>query len=710
MHLFYILFFIGIALYFITAMLSLLSFRKKISDLFLTVLSTVASGVILVATVVLAVAYEFATVEFTLLGNLFYPMSLTFKVDAGSAIFLMISSISAMVISVYIYAATMRKEIPVSHHKSSCLANLFMLILALMTCANQSYFMLFLVECAVVLLFFMLVSDFENMEAPKKAIRYLVVGNAAIILMTIGYAMILSGSGLLTAHGFEASLMAYLPRNISFALIMLGFIALVGLLPENSHSHVRLLANGLFSKVLLFLLFRFVVNLYSGTISVIAILLLLASGLVVTALYSVKASLETDGFRWLRYSDVALNALSFVFILFSLYADNLGYGLIAENIRNSTMVMILCSIVLYPAVTVLIHSLDKVDKSKRFKGLALAIFISKALLPPIGGFAGIFIIISNISALLDLSQLLKTIVLLASVFSLVYVYLFYIYAHMKFYINVVDAGYEPEVASEKRKITKTNLCIVAFSILLTFLTGFVPSLVGYGMTVVYTAKSVVLLICNVCIMLLLTYFLQRSQVNTSVYKLAISDFKKSLKQNGVYHTLLKICSLALLLMAGTFFSISGNFIVDGMQSYSTLGVMYIVVSIFMLYDKDIDFQDLYMELFMMLAVIVRAVTPTVLIVEILMGAVCLFLIAFSIFRQRVKIRDSYDRILANGKIYLYISFFLTYYATIPWPFSGFWYYLASALTGIIFFVLVYIAASFICLYVFQKKGRRTLKK
>ncbi len=712
MNLFFVLFLISIAFYFAATICSLLSANPKIkiSDFAITVLSVIASGIMLAATMVEAIVYQFAEIEYTFLGDLFYPVSLSLKMDNLSTVFLLISSVSAIVISVYIYVSSMKREIGVSHYKSSFLANLFMIVLALMICANQSYFVLLLIECAVVLLFIMQVSDFNNEVASKKAIGYLIAGNAAVILMILGYALVLSGSGLFTIHGVEAALMSYFPRNIAFVMIMGGFIVLVGLIPETTHSHVRLLSNGLFSKILLFLLFRYVVNLFSGTISIITILILLACALAVAAIFSVRASMETNGFRWLRYSDIALNAMCFIAVLFSLYADNLGYALIAEQIRNSTSVMILCSIVIYPAVTILIQSLQNVDKSKRFKGIALAIFVPKSLLPPIGGFAGIFIIISNISSLLDLHQLAKSIFLFASIFGLVYVYLFYIYAHMKFYINVVDAGYEPKVSEEKRKISKLNLGIVAFSVLLTFVAGMVPAVSGYGISILYTGKSILMLACNVLIMLLLVYLLQFSQVNTSFHKLAITDFKQSLAKNGIYHTFLKLCSFVALLVAGTFFSVSGNFIVDGISSYAVLGVMYIVVSIFMLYDKDIDFQDLYYELFMMLALIVDAVTPRVVIVDIIMAIIGVFLIAFAIYRQRVKIRDTYDRILANGKIYLYIAFFLTYYATIQWPFNGFWDYVASAVSGIIFFALVYVVASFICLYVFQKKGRRVEKK
>lgn len=712
MNLFFILFFISIGFYLLTAIGALLSShpKGKISDFLLTVLSVTASGIMLAAAVVEAVVYQFAEIEYTLWGELLYPVSLTLKMDNLSTVFLLISSVSSIVISIYIYVSSMKREIGVSHYKSSFLANLFMIILAFMICANQSYFVLLLIACAIVLLFLMQASDFQDEAASKKAIGYLIAGNAAVIVMTLGYALVLSGSGLLTVNGFEASLMAYLPRNIAFVMIMGGFILLIGLIPETKHSHVRLLLNGLFSKILLFLLFRYVIQLFSGTISILPILTLLGCALVVAAIFSIKASVEIDGFKWLRYSDIALNAMCFIAVLFSFYADNLGYALIAEQIRNSTSVMILCSIVIYPAVTILIHALQTVDKSKRFKGIALAIFVAKSLLPPIGGFAGIFIIISNISSILDLNQLTKSISLFAVIFGLVYVYLFYIYAHMKFYINVVDAGYEPKVSEEKRKISKLNLGIVAFSVLLTFAAGMVPTVSGYGISILYTGKSIFMLVCNVLLMLLLVYFLQFSQVHTSLRTLAVADFKKSLEKNGTYHTLLKLCSFAFLLIAGTFFSVSGNFIVDGISSYAILGVMYIIVSIFMLYDKDIDFQDLYFELFMMLALIVDAVTPKVILVDILMAVIALFLIAFAIYRQRVKIHDTYDRILANGKIYLYIAFFLSYYATIPWPFNGFWYYLASVVCGILFFVLVYVGASFICLNVFQKKGRSVGKK
>ena len=671
MNLFFALFLISIALYFVAGVYA----KKKM------ILSILASSVMLIAAVVEALLYQFE------------------NIDNLSIVFLIMTSISSILITIYT-----REE------KSGLLPNLFMIVLPFMICTKQNNLLLFLIETAVVILFFMLISHQQDEKTTKRAIQYLVVANAAVIIMSVGYALILSGSGLSSIHGFEAALMPYFSRNLAFIMIMGGFIALIGFIPATKQSHVRLLLNGLFSKILLFLLFRYVVNLFSGMVSIVTIWILLACALIVSGLFSVKASVETGEFRWLRYSDIALNAICFVTILFSFYADNLGYALIAEQIRNAASVMILCSIVIYPAVAILMHALPNVDKTKRFKGIALVIFIIKALLPPLGGFAGVFIIISNISSLLDLGQLVKSIFLFATLFALVFVYLYYIYAHMKFYINVVDAGYEPKVAEEKRTISKLNLYIVAASIFLTFITSLFPSFAGYGISILYTGKSILMLICNIVIMLLAVYFLQFSQVNTSFRKLAVSDFKQSLQKNGLYHTVLKIASFLCLLVAGTFFSVSGNLIAEGISSYAILGVMYIVVSIFMLYNKDIDFQDLYFELFMMLALIVEAVTPQVVIVDVLMAVIALFLIAFTLYRQQIKIQDTYDRLLVNGKIYLYIAFFLTCYVRISWPFTGFWYYLASAVSGILLFAIVYVVVALLCLYVFQKKGRGVNKK
>lgn len=713
MNLFVLLFYIGIGLYLTAALAALFFSSKSYSNVLSMVISIAASVTMAAAAMIEYLVYGFEEIELTLFGTLFDPLRMTIRVDTFSTIFLIVTSISSIIITIYIYTATIHKEIRISYFKSSILANLFMVILSFILLANQSYFLTFLIGCAVVLIFIMLTSEFEDQEAAKRANLFLILGNIGGILITVAFALVLVGSGMLTVTGFEAALVPYPLRNITFLLIMTGIMILIGVNPSTKHSHIRLLLNGLFSKVILFIVFRFVVSLYSGNIALLTILMLLALGILFAGYHSIKAAVTIDGFQWLRHADLALNAICFISIIFSLYADNLGYSLIADQIRVSTLVMLLCSVVLYPAITIIIHGLEKADKSKRFKSIALAIFVPKALLPPIGGFAGIFIIISNISAMLDLSNFLKTLLLLASVFALIYVYLFYIYSHMKFFINVIDAGYEPEQEHSKRKISKTNLVIIYFSVILTFVTGFIPTLVGYGIAITYNFKAIVMLVSNGILMMLLVYFLNVTQTNATRNSLRLSVWRQAVKENGSYHMVRKCISFLFLLVAGTFFSVSHKLIMEGIQSYSILGVMYIILSIFLLYDKDIDFQDLYMELFMMLAITVDAVTTQYLaqyiIVKVLMGLICLLLIGFAIFRQRVKIRDSYDRFLANGKIYLYIAFFITFYANdIELPFGGFWSYPVYIVIGSVLFVLVYILASLICVHVFHKKRSKQL--
>ena len=83
MNLFFILFFISIALYLFAAIGSLLSShpKRKISDFIITVLSVTASAVMLSATVIEAVVFKFAELECTLFGDLLYPVSFTLKME-----------------------------------------------------------------------------------------------------------------------------------------------------------------------------------------------------------------------------------------------------------------------------------------------------------------------------------------------------------------------------------------------------------------------------------------------------------------------------------------------------------------------------------------------------------------------------------------------------------------------------------------------------
>ena len=724
MDIFFILFFIGISLYFLGSISSLFFYLNKKSDIVSLILSLLASVIMSVS------AFEFIyyinnvngksetvttieSLELGIFGDLFKPLEMSFKVDMFSAILLLVISLSSIVISIYIYTSSLKGEIKVSYNKSSFLANLFMIILSFIILANQGYFLTLLISCAVVLIFTMLASDFKNREAAKGATHYLILGNIAVILIIIAYVL----SNRLTVNGFEAGLIPYDKRNVVFMMIMTGVIILLSVIPTTNYSHVRLLINGLFSKIILFILFRFVVNLFSGNISMVCILILLAAGLVSVFYNSYKASLTIEGFKWLKHADIALNALCFTSIIFSLYADNLGAGLIAEQIRISTYIMILCSIVLYPAVTVIIHSYNKIDKSKRFKLIALCIFIPKALLPPIGGFAGIFMIMSNVSALLDLNYMLKTLLLIASVFGLIYVYLFYIYAHMKFFINVIDAGYEPKSVEAKRKISRGNIAIICFSIIFTFITGFgltdIISEVGSGMGVVYSGETLTViakLVINVGTMFMLVYFLNSTQVSNTLRAFYPSEIKKAAADEGIYHVYLKLASFIFLLVGGTFYSISGNLILEGVKSFAILGVMYIIMSSFLLYDKDIDFKDLYIELFMMCVIMIDSVSPQELLIKIFMGSLYIVFLAYAIYRQKVKIRDNYDRLLYNGKIYLYIAFFITFFIEFTLPLEKPWNYVLYLFIGIIMFIVIFIVSSLISINVFSKKSYKKLLK
>ncbi len=711
MNIFLILFFTGIGFYFIAALAALIFSSNRYSDRISLVFSLIASGIMISASIVEAVVYKFEYTEINILADVFSPLEINIAFDSLNIIFLAAAAISAAVVSIYIYSLSVRREINVSYYKSSFLANLFMAVLSLLIGANQGYFLTMLIGLNVLIVFVMLVSDFENRTEAKKAVTFLITGNIAVMIITVAYALIVSNCGLFTVNGFEASLLPYPERNITFTMLMAGIFILLFFVPVSNHKHINLLINGLFSKILLLVMFRFIVNLYAGTVSIIPILIFLSAAIFLTGFFSVKASLTIDGKEWLRYVDISLNFLCMVSIIFCLYASNLGYSLIADQIRISTAVMIICSIVLYPAISVIINSMISIDKSKRFKGIALIIFIAKSLLPPMGGFAGIFIIISNISGILDLTNFLKTVILLFFVSAFVYMYLLYIYSHMKFYINAIDEGYEPSAEKVRRKLSVTNLCIILFSLVLTFVTGFIPTLIGYGIAMVYSAKGILMIAGNIVIMLVLTYFLNFTQVNTTFRMFSPSELKNMVKNTGAYHSFLKLVSFIFLIIAGTFFSISNVMIVDGVKSYSVLGVMYIIVSIFMLYDKDIDFQDLYVELYMTIAIIVNAVTPPVLIIKLLMGAVGILAVSFAIFRQRVKIRDIYDRTLANGKIYLYIAFFLTYFADFTFPFDGMlWGYILHVVIGLILFVLVYIIASVLSVNIFQKRGKRRVRK
>jgi len=704
-NVFFILFFIGIALYFLASVASIFVSSDKYSDKIPLIISLAASVSMAGAAVVEYFIYDFAIAEMDLFGELFSPVKLSIKADTISTLTLLVASIVSIIISVYIYTATQKRDIKVAYFKSGFLANLFMIVLSFMTVSNQSYFLTFLIGCAIVLIFTMLSSDFENREAASKANRYLILGNIAAIVITIGYSFVLQGSGMLTVNGFEAALVPLGMRNVTFMMIMGGIFILLSVIPVTNHNHIRLLMNGLFSKIILLITFRYVISLYSGNVSLYCILICLAAGIISVGYQSVRAAATIDGYKWLRHVDLALNAICFISIIFSMYADNLGGSLIADQIRGSAVVTIIASMVLYPAITIIIHCLGKVDKSKRFKVITLPIFIAKSLLPPIGGFAGIFIIISNTSALLDFGYFEKTLMLLVSLFVFSYTYIYYIYAHMKFFINVIDSGYEPEDAKARRKISKVNLIIIVFSALLTFMTGIIPAAVGYGISITYDLKSILMIISNVILMLIMVYFLNYTQVNTSMKIFGIKELKKAVAEKGGYHMMLKALSFIFLIIASIFFSISHVLIVDALTSYSILAVMYMLLSIFLLYDKDIDFQDLYAELFMMLAVIVKAVIPQSLIIDILMAIVCVFVIAFSLYRQKVKIYDKYDRFLVNGKIYLYIAFFLTNYADFTFNVNGVWKYVLHIIIGIIMFVVVYIVSSLISTHVFKRKKK-----
>ena len=711
MNLFFILFFTGISLYFLASISSLFFYIHKNSDIVSLVLSLLASFVILISALTEYVVYKFQTFEFNLFGDLFAPLRMNIKIDTFSTLTLFVMAAVSIIMTVYIYTSTLKGEIKVSYNKSSFLANLFMIILSFIIFANQSYFLALLISCAVVLIFVMLASDFNDRESAERGTHYLISGNIAVILIIIGYSLT---SGMLTVKGFEAELAPYILRNIIFMFIMTGIIILLSVIPKTGHNHVRLLINGLFSKILLFILFRFVLNLFSGNISIICILILLAAGLLSIFYNSYKASATIDGFKWLKHVDLALNSLCFTSIIFSLYADNLGAGLIAQQIRISTYIMILCSIVLYPAVTIIINSIKNVDKSKRFKFIALCVFIPKSLLPPIGGFAGIFMIISYISSIPVLigRDLPKLLLLIASVFGFVYVYLFYIYAHMKFFINVIDAGYEPAETEAKRKISRTNLLIICFSVALTFITGFttpnIASELGAELGSVYSGGILyisVRIAAGVIIMLILTYFINSTQVSNTLRVFRISEIKKTISEEGQYHVYIRLASFIFLLVSGTFYSISGNLLLDGAHSFAVLGVMYILVSVFLLYVKDIDFKDLYIELYMMCVIIIDLIIPDTaqLPVKIFMGVLYLFFLGYAIYRQRAKITDNYDRILASGKIYLYRAFFLTFFTSVTLSFGGLFSYLLYVIIGVVLFVAVYIVSVIISINVFKNK-------
>ena len=714
MNIFFAIFFIGIVLYFLAALSSLLFAKNKSLNMVSMVISIAASVFMLIAVFAEYKIYHLDTFEINMFGALFDPLKMLLKVDIISIMFLMVMSISSIIITVYIYTATQKGEIKIAYHRSNFLSNLFMMILSFMIFANNSYFLTFLISCAVLLVFIMLASDFTNKEAAAKATTYLIWGNIAAILITIAYSIILKESGMLTINGFEVALMPYNMSNITFIMIMVGVIILLSLIPRTNYNHVRLLINGLFSKIILLVLFRFVINLYSANISLLTILVLLAISLSSALYNSYKASVTIEGYKWLRYVDLALNSICFVSIVFSLYADNLGYYLISEQIRNSTMVMILCSIFLYPAIAIIIHNLDKIDKSKRFKLLALTVFVPKALLPPIGGFAGIFVMISNISALLDIENFSKTILLIASAFGLIYVYLLYVYAHMKFFINVIDSGYEPEEIHSKRKISKMNFIILAFSVFLTFITGIIPTFLGYGISILYSSQVIVTLIANVIIMLVLVYFMNATQMTNTLKSLQVKNIKEVIAKEGLYHIVLKAVSFVFLIVGGTFYSVSNSLVLDGVKSYSVLGVMYIILSVFLLYDKDIDFKDLYVELYMMLIIILDSVTyPAgksipMTFLKILLAIVYIVIVAFAFQRQRFKIKDTYDRILSNARMYLYIAFFLTFFAVFDLPFGGLWGYVLYIAVGLVLFVITYIVISIVSIFLFKKKIYRKI--
>lgn len=420
-------------------------------------------------------------------------------IDPLSGFFIVLACTGAILASVYGFGSLEKYE-KEGKNLSGHLFFFNLLVCAILFVFVSQNIVFFLIVWEIMSLssVFMVLFNNNNSETLKSAVYYAVAMHISVIFLITGFLLIfVTGSGL----SFKGMILAFGQRDrlafVSFAFLVTGFAIKSGFVPFHGWlprtytavpGHAAGFMSGVMSKTGIYGILRFVLLTETPPFSVSVTLLSLA---VLSALYGALSALTARDIKRL----VSFSSIENI----GLIGIGVGVGMIASTMGNYTVSLFCYSGALILAfshmlakstlfmTTETVSTTTGIRDMERLGGLvkkipvtAFSAFGSSAAilaLPPFGGFAGLFIVLTGLIAFIPFATTTGTVMIIMVIAAIGLSGGMAIVAFTK-YFGITFLGLprsaSSDMAHEKHRVVRM---VPLAGLFLVFLTGLFPQYV-----------------------------------------------------------------------------------------------------------------------------------------------------------------------------------------------------------------------------------------